>query len=128
MRPRRLSAKEIAGAFPPHPRFPDYSWSEALQEFLRACPDDSVLDIDLAMGLDRFFGLPDGWWYQLMNRYYVLCELRDNSTWLDGVRAYRGGRLRTPSIDTLLVRAQKRRKSQAKARRGKLGRRPKLNK
>lgn len=92
----------IAAAFPPNRRDRGYNWEGGLEEFLRASPDDSVLDIDMAMGLDRFFGLPDGWWYQLMARYYVLRELRENSVWLDEIRVLRGARVRVRSTDSLL--------------------------
>lgn len=87
MDPRRVSIDDIAGTLPANPRSANYSWKEALEAFLRASPGDSVLDIDLAMGLDRFFGLPDGWSSQLMTRYYVLCELRENAGWLNMVSA-----------------------------------------
>ena len=36
---------------------------------MRADPDDSVFNIDLSLALDRYFGLPDGFWW--LNQAYL---------------------------------------------------------
>ncbi len=64
MKPLQLTPAIVAKAIPRHPEFPDSDIAEEIEEFTLA-DEDSLLDMHLALALDRYFGLKPGFFWRV---------------------------------------------------------------
>jgi plasmid maintenance system antidote protein VapI len=84
MAPRGLTAEALAKAFPDKPGY--FRPAELIAEFIRADPDDSILDLNLSLAVDRYFGLSDGFWWRIQAEYEIQTGIASEAAWLAGIR------------------------------------------
>jgi plasmid maintenance system antidote protein VapI len=84
MRPLGLTAAKIAKALPRNPDYPARDYALEITDFAKG--DDSFVGFDLSLALDRYFGLPAGYFARLQ----TTCLIRDSkirdADWLVRVR------------------------------------------
>lgn len=90
MKPLRLTPKKLAAAIPRHPEFPDSDIAERIQDLIRA-DEDSFLDLNLALALDRYFGLRPGFFWRVQAQQEICDWTRREQDWLDKVKPLRPG-------------------------------------
>ena len=73
MRPLGLTATKIAKALPRNPDYPDRDFALEIADFARG-EEDSFIGFDLSLALDRYFGLPAGYFARLQ----TTCLIRDS--------------------------------------------------
>jgi plasmid maintenance system antidote protein VapI len=83
MAPRGLTAEALAKAIPEKADY--FRPAELIAEFIRADPDDSILDLNLSLAIDRYFGLSDGFWWRIQAEYEIQTGIASEAAWLAGV-------------------------------------------
>ena len=85
MRPLGLTAAKIAMALPRNPDYPARDYALEITDFAKG-DEDSFVGFDLSLALDRYFGLPAGYFARLQ----TTCLIRDSkirdADWLARVR------------------------------------------
>ncbi|MFA6286139.1 MAG: hypothetical protein WC661_02045 [Opitutaceae bacterium] len=85
MAPLGLSARQIAEAIPPDATHPARNWAAEIESFAIG-DEEAFVNLDLSLALDRYFGLPDGYFWRLQ----AVCSVRDRipqlKPWLDRVK------------------------------------------
>jgi plasmid maintenance system antidote protein VapI len=87
MRPLLVTPEILARTIPPHPEFPDSDIAEQIHEFVRA-DEDSNLDLDLALALDRYFGLSPGYFWRLQAEQEIRDGARRSRRWLARIKPF----------------------------------------
>ena len=87
MKPLGLTAEKMARAIPRHPVFGlKFDIAREINDLIRADPRISLLDLDLALALDRYFGLNAGYWWHVQATYEVRLGMTEDAAWLDKIR------------------------------------------
>jgi plasmid maintenance system antidote protein VapI len=85
MRPLGLTAAKIAKGLPRSVDYPDRDYALEIAAFAKG-DEDSFVGFDLSLALDRYFGLPAGYFARLQ----TTCLIRDSkirdATWLARVK------------------------------------------
>ena len=89
MAPLGLSAIQIAEAIPPDTTHPGRNWASEIESFAIGNAK-AFVNLDLSLALDRYFGLPAGYFWRLQ----AVCSVRDHipqlKPWLDRVKTRQG--------------------------------------
>lgn len=85
MEPLRLTPEKMAKAIPRAPGFPESDIAETIRDFLRA-DEDASLDLNLALALDRYFGLSPGFFWLLQSAHEIKGGLASEATWLARIK------------------------------------------
>lgn len=88
MKPLHLTPEILAAAIPRHPEFPDSDVAEQIRELVRA-DEDSSLDLDLALALDRYFGLSPGYFWRGQAEQEIRDWLHRDRLWLARIKPFR---------------------------------------
>ncbi len=85
MRPLGLTASKIAKALPRSADDPDRDYALEIADFARG-DEDSFIGFDLSLALDRYFGLPAGYFARLQTTCFIRDSKIRDADWLARVK------------------------------------------
>jgi plasmid maintenance system antidote protein VapI len=88
MQPCRLTPEMLAAAIPRHPEIPDSDIAEQIRDLVQA-DEDSLLDLPLALALDRYFGLSPGYFWRVQAGREIRDWSRRDHQWLARIKPFR---------------------------------------
>ena len=86
MKPLGLTAEKMARAIPRHPNWLDIDIAQGINDLIRADPDACVVGLNLALALDRYFGLKAGYWWRVQATYFIHLGIAEDAAWLEKIR------------------------------------------
>jgi plasmid maintenance system antidote protein VapI len=95
MKPLGLTPEMMAKSIPQHPKFPKSDITENLRDLLIA-DEDSLLDIDLSLALDRYFGLHAGFFWRVQADHDIHEWCNKEAEWLARVVPLKCSRAHRP--------------------------------
>lgn len=90
LRPLSLTPRELARAIPPHPDWPDVNIAESIRDVMRS-GNDSLIDLHLALALDRYFGMRPGFFWGIQAEHEARERMPRERRWLGKIVPFKQG-------------------------------------